>query len=265
MNPYFYKIKHIPSGRYYVGSQYGKNSDPKKFWDSYMTSSKYIKQMISESGKNSFVIIKIVERADAREYECRLLKRLYNFFGKEKFLEIMINRNISPGILLTDEIISKANEKRKISNSISAKKLMSEGRHNFQKQKSGEMIHVKESRSKRMKNNNYGSLRKITQELIDKLSEKSKGNTNVRGTKWWYNEELKIKKRCKDCPGDGWVNKCPSNISEEGRQKIKNAASKPKSEKHRKKLSNAAKKRYEDGNHNFIREKCNEEIRIQAN
>jgi hypothetical protein len=222
MEPYFYKLKHIPSGKYYIGSQYGKKSDPKKFWSSYITSSKYIKKLINETGKDSFSVIKVISRHDARDYESRLLKRLYRFFGKEKFLNIMINRNVSPGILLTKEIILKANEKRKISNSISAKKLIENGKHNFQKYKAGEMPHVRELRSKRMINNNYGSFRQITPDLIKKLSEKSKGNTNVRGTKWWYNEELKIKKRCKECPGEGWLNKCPQNLSEEGRQKIIN-------------------------------------------
>jgi hypothetical protein len=244
MEPYFYKIKHIPSGKYYIGSQYGKSSDPKKFWNSYTTSSKHIKHLIEEFGKDSFSIVKVVSRPDAREYECKLLKRLYSFFGREKFLNIMINRNISPGILLTDDIISKANEKRKVSNSIAAKRLMGLGNHNFQKYKAGEMKHVRESRSKRMLNNNYGSLRQMTLELVEKLREKSKGNTNVRGTKWWYNEELQMKRRCKECPGDGWLNKCPQNLSEEGKQKIKK--------------SNYKK-------HNYIKEMCNEENSVQTN
>ena len=57
MNPYFYKIKHLPSGKYYIGSQYGKNSDPSNLWNSYTTSSKYVQELIESTGKDSFRII----------------------------------------------------------------------------------------------------------------------------------------------------------------------------------------------------------------
>jgi len=201
MTPYIYKILHKPSGRYYIGSQYGKNSDPNNLWKTYITSSKYIKELIATTGKDSFEIIKIVPREDAREYEAKLLKRLYNFFGKEKFLSIMINRNISPGILLTDDIISKANKKRKISNSLAAKKMLKNGNHNFQIYKAGDKEHVRELRSKRMIGNTFGSIRKITDEFREKQSNGAKGNTNVRGTKWWTNGI--VNKRSKECP-DGF-------------------------------------------------------------
>jgi len=202
MNPYFYKIKHKPTGKYYIGSQYGINSDPTTFWDIYFTSSKYVKLLLEEYGKDSFEIKKIIIRQDAREYEAKLLKRLYRYFGKDKFLQIMINRNIAPGILLTQEIISKANEKRKISNSVSAKKLFENGNHNFQKIKAGDLEHVKKQRSERMLGNKLGSLKIITDEYRKKQAEGSKGNTNVKGTKWWTNGI--INKRSENCPGDGF-------------------------------------------------------------
>jgi len=200
MKPYFYKLKHIPTGRYYIGSQYGKYSDPSNLLTSYITSSKYVRQLIEDTGIGSFVIVKIVTREDAREYESKLLKRLYRVFGKEKFLHIMINRNISPGILLTEEVIKQANIKRRISNSIAAKKLMEAGVHNFQLYNASKYEHVREKSSQRMKGNNYGSLRNMTEELKQKLSDASKGNTNVRGTKWWTNGC--INRRSKECPGN---------------------------------------------------------------
>jgi hypothetical protein len=253
MNPYFYKIKHLPSGKYYIGSQYGKNSDPSNLWNSYTTSSKYVQELIESTGKDSFRIIKCVARLDAKEYEAKFLKRLYKFFGKYKFLSVMINRNVAPGILLTPETIKKANAKRKVSNSIAAKKLFKEGRHNFQKKPASQCPHVRKLKSDSMMGNNYGSFRNITEELKKVLSEKSKGNTNVRGTKWWYNESTGNKKRCIDSPGDGWVNKCPTVLSEEGRLKISKASSKPKTAEHRKKLSELAKSRVEKGTHNFLK------------
>jgi hypothetical protein len=202
MTPYFYKIRHIPSGRYYIGSQYGKASDPASFWVSYMTSSKYIQALLQEDGADSFSVIKIVPRSDAREYEARLLKRLYRRFGSRKFLDIMINRNIAPGILLTDEMMAKANAKRTVSNSIAAKKLLAQGTHNFQKFRASDMEHVRQSRSDRMKGNSLGSLKEITPEYRKKQADGSRGNTNVRGTRWWTDGT--VNKRSKDCPGEGF-------------------------------------------------------------
>ena len=106
MKPYFYKIQHVPTGKYYVGTQYGKTSNPYKFWKTYFTSSKYVKNLIERDGEDSFIIINIQIRNDARMYEHRYLKKAYNLLGKSRFLEIFLNRNIAPGILLTDEIIS---------------------------------------------------------------------------------------------------------------------------------------------------------------
>jgi hypothetical protein len=185
MQPYFYKIQHKLSGKIYVGSQYGKFSDSTNFWKTYYTSSKYVKELIKTDGINSFDVIKIQIRLDAREYERRYLKKCFNIFGKEKFLKTFLNKNLSPGILLTEEMIEKANIKRKTSNSLAAKKMLLEKRHNFQKNNAGNYEHVKKERSERMMGNNFGSKRKMTDNLKEKLAEKSKGNTNVRGTRWW--------------------------------------------------------------------------------
>lgn len=196
---YFYKIKHKITGQYYVGCQYGKNADPNNFFITYFTSSKSVESM----GYENFVIVYIKTRLDAREYESRYLKKAYHLLGRDRFLQIMLNRNIAPGILLTEDQIKVANEKRKISNSKSAKKLLEEGRHNFQLKNASECEHVRDLRSRRMMGNNLGSKRKITDELKTKLAEKSKGNTNVRGTKWWT--DGKINKRCLECPGENFT------------------------------------------------------------
>jgi hypothetical protein len=202
MTPYFYKIKHKPSGKIYVGSQYGKKSDPSKLWVEYFTSSKHIKQLIESDGKDSFELIDIKTRDDAREYEQKYLLRVYYFLGRDKFLDNFLNRNLSPGILLTKDMIDKANEKRKISNSLSAKKLIKEGRHNFQLKPAHMNANWRKNTSDRMKGNTIGSFRKITDELRKKLSEKSKGNTNVRDTKWWTDGIMN--RRCKECPGENF-------------------------------------------------------------
>jgi len=184
MNPYYYIIKHNPSGKKYIGSQYGKNSDPKNLLNTYYTSSKYVKELIQKDGVESFVIEYVECRSDAREYEQKQLSLLYEQLGRELFVEKYLNRNLSPGILLTDDIIEKANQKRKISNSIAAKKLFEEGKHNFQIKNASTLDHNRKKISERMKGNSYGAMRKMTDDLKQKFAEKSKGNTNVRGKKW---------------------------------------------------------------------------------
>ena len=195
MKPYYYVIKHKPSGKLYVGSQYGKNSNPENLLTTYFTSSKLVKELIEKDGVESFEIEYIDCRPDAREYEQKFLMERYEKHGRQKFLDLYLNRSLSPGILLTEEIIKKANgpQKRKKC-SESAKKLLEQGRHNFQKRNAGELSYVRELRSKRMLGNNLGSFRKITDELRNKLAEKSKGNTNVRGTVWVVNNEGKRKR-----------------------------------------------------------------------
>lgn len=243
MTPYFYIIKHVLSGKLYVGCQYGKNSSPDNLLINYFTSSKNVKEIIKNEGVKSFVIEFLECRDDAREYENIYLMEKYNQYGKEKFLELYINRNLAPGIVLTKEIIEKANSPRKRKNcSIAAKKLLEIGKHNFQLYPPNTEKN-KEKSSIRMKGNKYGKLRNITPELVDLLKNRAIGNTNVRGKKWWYNTTTNEKKRAVSCPGDNWINKCPENLTNEGRLKLKQAASKPKSKKHCENLSKAAKNR----------------------
>ena len=127
MQPYFYKIQEISTGRYYVGCQYGRESNPGNLWKTYFTSNKYI----NSKTPSEFKIITIQPRMDAREYERKYLSRCYRMLGRERFMELLINRNLAPGILNTPESIARANIKRRVSNSISAKRLFLEGRHNF--------------------------------------------------------------------------------------------------------------------------------------
>ena len=191
MKPYFYKIRHIKTGMYYVGSQYGKNANPNNLLVTYFTSS----TLVETAGYNNFEIVYIKERADARSYEAKYLKKAYRILGETKFKSLLLNRNIAPGIINTPDSIEKANKKRKVSNRVAANKLLEEGKHNFQNNPNPS--YKKENRemhSNRMKGNTLGALRKITPELKEKLAEASKGNTNVRGRIWVVNQQG-IKKR----------------------------------------------------------------------
>ena len=57
--------------------------------------------------------------------------------------------------------------------------------------------------SERMLGNNYGSFRIMDEELRNKIANGAKGNTNVRGTKWWTNGT--VNKRSKECPGKDFI------------------------------------------------------------
>lgn len=241
MQPYFYKLKHLPSGRYYVGSQYGLKSDPTNLLKTYVTSSKYVKQLIEQDGIDSFKIERIVIREDAREYEAKFLKRLYRKLGNDRFLEVMINRNIAPGILSTPEIVAKANIKRKVSNSIAAKRRLKNGTHNFQLANAGNLPHVRKLRSERMKGNNYGALKEITDDFRQKCADGAKGNTNVRGRKWWTNGTEY--KRSVDCPGEGFYLGSKPHSSDTMNKMADAHKGKTFTEEHKRKLSIKAKQR----------------------
>lgn len=70
MKPYTYYLYHIPTRLKYYGSQYGKGSDPIELWVTYFTSSKKVKALISQYGKDSF-IVKIRKIFDTRESALR--------------------------------------------------------------------------------------------------------------------------------------------------------------------------------------------------
>jgi hypothetical protein len=202
MTPYFYKIKHIPSGCYYVGSQYGKQSCPDNLFKTYFTSSKIIKTLIKNDGIDSFNIEKILINNNARNYEKRYLKKSFNLLGKEKFLQIFLNRNMAPGILNTKESIERGNIKRRISNKTAAIERVKNGTHNFLIKKHIPTESERVNTSLRMQGNRYGSLINRDEEYREKQSEKSKGNKNVRNKKWWNNGQQR--KRNNECPGEGW-------------------------------------------------------------
>ena len=111
--PYFYKIKNKLTGKYYVGSQYGKNANIDNLFSTYFTSSQRIKDIILNEGTQLFEVVYANERADAREYEAYYLNRCYSLLGRDKFLSIFYNRSLSPGILLDNDIIKRQTSTKK--------------------------------------------------------------------------------------------------------------------------------------------------------
>ena len=90
MQPYFYIIEHIKTNKYYVGSKFGKNSNPKLLLkpNGYNTSSKTIRKIIEKEGLNSFKIrkIKIFDLPEeAYIYETRFLRKVKASSNKRFF------------------------------------------------------------------------------------------------------------------------------------------------------------------------------------
>lgn len=76
MIPYFYRLYFKPTGQYYVGVQYGKNSHPDNLWDKYFTSSKVVKELIKQFGLSAFsykVTKTFTTSKEATMYERRFL------------------------------------------------------------------------------------------------------------------------------------------------------------------------------------------------
>lgn len=77
--PYTYRITHLPSGKHYYGSRYAKNCHPSDLWVKYFTSSKTVKKLIEQDGKEAFFveIRKVFDDKKSRvEWERKVLVRL---------------------------------------------------------------------------------------------------------------------------------------------------------------------------------------------
>lgn len=99
--PYFYIIKHIPSGKLYAGSKFGKDANPSNFMidSGYTTSSKIINSLIEKNGLNSFLVLKIKTfktGLEAYNYETRFLTKS-NAASNPKFINAHNNKLITFG------------------------------------------------------------------------------------------------------------------------------------------------------------------------
>jgi hypothetical protein len=77
---YTYCIKFLVTGQVYYGSRCAKNCNPNEFWVTYFTSSKLVKSLIEQYGKESFAVeIRKTFTDDpkkAQEWERRVLRRI---------------------------------------------------------------------------------------------------------------------------------------------------------------------------------------------
>jgi hypothetical protein len=138
--------------------------------------------------------------------------------GKDRFASLLLNKNIAPGLLLDASMIKKANsdEKRR-KNKEAAIKRVKDGTHNFITSPYKKTEEDRKKLSQRMKGNNIGSKRKMTDEYRALAAKNSRGNTNVRGSRWWTNGV--VYKRAKECPGDDFYLGSPPQSEETKRKR----------------------------------------------
>ena len=76
--PYTYLIKWSSTGMKYYGVRYAKGCNPEEFWNTYFTSSKYVKEYRNKFGDPDVIEIrmKFSSASNAREWEHTVLRRL---------------------------------------------------------------------------------------------------------------------------------------------------------------------------------------------
>lgn len=128
--PYTYFVLHIPTGKKYYGSKYGKGANPNTFWKEggYFTSSTKVKKLIEEYGTNSFKaeVRKIFNTPDeALEYEYKFLKKV-NALMKEEWLNANLGgekfKNVGPAS--EKALASQRNKKQSLEGNIKRSKTL---------------------------------------------------------------------------------------------------------------------------------------------
>lgn len=91
--PYTYVIHHPLTNKSYYGVRYARKCSPNDLWVTYFTSSKHVKALIDQYGKESFVceVRKIFNsREDAISWEQKVLRRL-KVAENDKWLNVTYN------------------------------------------------------------------------------------------------------------------------------------------------------------------------------
>jgi hypothetical protein len=214
--PYTYLIKHIPTDQYYYGVRYAKKCNPNDLWKAYFTSSKRVKNLIEQYGKDSFEyeVRKTFDSIeDAQNWEKRVLMKM-RIPHRKDFLNHRYSYSL-PSMSGSShplyEIGHKDSAKLKMSLSHMGKKLSQETKTKMSISRTGEKNHCfgkfaedhpaygtkksvqfKTEMSRRLKKNNP----------MSNISSREKMKESIKELKWWTNGSEII--RGKVCPGEGW-------------------------------------------------------------
>ena len=188
--PFFYVIQHVPSGKYYAGSKYGKNKRrpiPSTFMlpEGYCTSSEDVLSLIRRDGHSSFTIRKIrffYTSREARSYEHRFLLKVH-VPGNSSF----INKHNAGKNWGRSGPVSEAH---KTSLSIALKGVPKSEQHRFAMRKPKSFEH-------KLK------LRAVNLGKIQTDETKEKRRQTMSKLRWWNNGSTCVRR--KDSPGHDYV------------------------------------------------------------
>lgn len=166
--PFTYLIYCRPTGQYYYGSRYSKHCHPSQLWSTYYTSSKIVKQLIREYGKDAFDI-KITRTFDSKE-DARLWE--YRFLCKVKASTnpVWLNQHNGDGNFLNKGGYRMTDAQRK---------KLSQAQKGI----------AKPGTAIAMKGNNHNKGKKFSVESRAKCSASKVGNKNRLGVK--HSDEIK--------------------------------------------------------------------------
>lgn len=113
--PFTYLLFHKPTGKKYYGARWSKQCHPTDLWKTYFTSSKHVKKLISEYGKESFsfeIRKTFSSIEECRKWEERVLRKL-NVTSKDDWINKNINGKFLPYGKQSKEHIEKRTSKIK--------------------------------------------------------------------------------------------------------------------------------------------------------
>lgn len=92
--PFTYLIKCTSTNQFYYGVRYAKNCHPSDLWTTYFTSSKYVRSLIEQYGRDAFsceVRKQFTSAHKAKQWESRVLKKMKvssrkDFINKHDFV-----------------------------------------------------------------------------------------------------------------------------------------------------------------------------------
>jgi len=192
--PYTYLVKFKPTGAVYYGSRTKQGCDPSDLWTSYYTSSKTVRQLIKQHGKDAFEVEvrrTFATKAQAIQWEHRVLAR--------------VDAARNPLYL------NKNNGDRKFygSTTMLGKKHTEDARRRMSINSSGEknpMYGKPKSEETRRKLSEAHKGKKLPAKQVEQLRKRMTGQNNFNyGKKFaWWNDGTQ-NKLVEHCPGEGWV------------------------------------------------------------